>query len=82
MRLFLILLVSVLPLQADFDELDATLAESAQYVARHEARIDAVKKVLYGRDQSAATRYEAYGRLFELYYPYQFDHALDALNNR
>ena len=80
--LVLLLALAASGLQADFDALDAALGNSLEAVHRHESRIDAVRSVAYGRDRSPSRLYEAYGHLYELYYPFQFDGALDALNSQ
>ena len=70
-------------LAADLSALDETLSRSAEYQAAHERRLFALERELAsGRVITLQERYDTYGEIYRLAYPYQYDRAMEALNNQ
>ena len=70
-------------IQADLQQLDETLGKAAEYAAAHERRIQAVEHDLAtDRPLTDEFRYEVYGQIYDLTYAFQYDRALEALDNQ
>ncbi|MBR6458434.1 MAG: hypothetical protein IKS71_07530 [Bacteroidales bacterium] len=70
-------------IQADLQRLDETLDKAAEYAAAHERRMQAVEHDLTSdRPLTDEFRYEVYGQVYELAYAFQYDRALEALDNQ
>ncbi|MBO4610928.1 MAG: hypothetical protein J5668_02355 [Bacteroidales bacterium] len=70
-------------LNADLLQLDEALGKAAEYSAVHERRIQAAEHDLAtDRPLTDEFRYEVYGQIYDLSYAFQYDRALEALNNQ
>ena len=70
-------------IQADLARLDETLAKASEYAAAHERRIQAMEHDLAaGKPVSDEYRYSVYGKIYDLAYAFQYDRALEALDNQ
>ncbi|MBO4469772.1 MAG: hypothetical protein J5740_05240 [Bacteroidales bacterium] len=70
-------------LNADLLQLDEALSKAAEYSAVHERRIQAAEHDLAtDRPLTDEYRYEVYGQIYDLAYAFQYDRALEALDNQ
>lgn len=68
---------------ADLTQLDETLERASIYQAAHERRIQSFEHVLAtGKASTDAERYEVYGSIYELAYPFKYDLAIDAIESQ
>ena len=68
---------------ADLTQLDETLERASVYQAAHERRIQSFEHDLAtGKASTDAERYEVYGSIYELAYPFKYDLAIDAIESQ